>query len=522
MRCITLVVLFSSLFYGFISTASATDRYVPAEYSTIQEAINASVDGDNVFVADGVYTGIGNTNIDLMGKAITVNSINGPESTVIDCNQIGRGFLVVTGEDENTIIEGFKIRNGNTPAWPDGGGGIYCSGSSPAIRFCIFESNFAYFGGGIYFETSASPTIEYCQFIQNSAQYGGALYGKESSTIIRYCEFNLNVANYDGGCLYLYECDPVSLSYSLISNNTAINKSGGGLYDYYSSGTINNCEFIGNIAGGYDGGAINIYDGPLIDGMAIADCFFQNNFAKDDGGAIFTSAGSEPISNCYFDGNSAEDAGGAIYFYIQSESELKNSVFYRNSSPIGGAIYCFWHDTSKPEIKNCTITNNSGGGGIYCASGGMPKIINTILWGNEPQEISGATDPIDVTFSDIQGGYPGVGNIMEDPLFVDPLANNYRLQEDSPCIDKGTLIAALAEDLDGNLRPSGSGYDIGAYEFVSSPAGDFDSDNDVDGSDLFSFAIVFLNNTYPDADLNDDGSITSADIETFSQFFGGL
>jgi hypothetical protein len=206
----------------------------------------------------------------------------------------------------------------------------------------------------------------------------------------------------------------------------------------------------------------------------------------------------------------------------QSESVLKNSVFNRNSGLYGGDIYCFWDASCKPQIVNCTVTNNSGGGGIYCANGGMPKIINTILWGNEPQEILGATDPIDVSFSDIQGGYPGVANLMEDPLFVDPINNNYRLQEDSPCNDKGTSLSAPGEDLDGNIRPSGSGYDMGAYEFVFSATGDFDSDNDVDGSDLYHFCIVFSNQTYPDADLNDDGFINAVDIETFSQFFGGI
>ena len=63
---------------------------------------------------------------------------------------------------------------------------------------------------------------------------------------------------------------------------------------------------------------------------------------------------------------------------------------------------------------------------------------------------------------------------------------------------------------------------MGAYEFVFSATGDFDSDNDVDGSDLYHFCIVFSNQTYPDADLNDDGFINAVDIETFSQFFGGI
>jgi hypothetical protein len=88
-----------------------------------------------------------------------------------------------------------------------------------------------------------------------------------------------------------------------------------------------------------------------------------------------------------------------------------------------------------------------------------------------------------VTYSCIdQPGFAGAdGNIDDDPLFLGPhwddngtpddpfddvwIEEDYRLSASSPCIDTGDPASTLTEDLDGNPRPSGSGYDMGAYEY---------------------------------------------------------
>ena len=86
-------------------------------------------DGDTVLVANGIYVGINNKNLDFKGKAITVRSENGPEKSIIDCEGDGRGFYFHSGESEDSVISGFTIRNGNA----DKGGGIYITHSSPTI-----------------------------------------------------------------------------------------------------------------------------------------------------------------------------------------------------------------------------------------------------------------------------------------------------------------------------------------------------------------------------------------------------
>ena len=89
-------------------------------------------------------------------------------------------------------------------------------------------------------------------------------------------------------------------------------------------------------------------------------------------------------------------------------------------------------------------------------------VTNSILWENSPDELSPYNPDYKITFSDVQGGHGGEGNIDADPLFVGN--GDYHLTELSPCIDRGTYKNAPDYDIEGNIRPQGIGYDMGAYE----------------------------------------------------------
>ncbi len=111
------------------------------------------------------------------------------------------------------------------------------------------------------------------------------------------------------------------------------------------------------------------------------------------------------------------------------------------------------------------------GGAIQCDITLSPKdpiiLKNCILWGNTAPEDSNIYEkekPLIITYSNIQGGHVGAGNINSNPLFVDAVNGDLHLQETSPCIDTGTADGAPADDIIGNPRPAGSGYDMGAYE----------------------------------------------------------
>ena len=134
------------------------------------------VDGDgdiDVLLADGVYRGEGNVNVDFRGKAITVRSLNGPQHTVVDCEFQGRGFRFAGGEDDSSVLNGLTIRNGSVEG--ESGGGIACLNASPHIVNCILTGarTNSYGGGGSCH--AASPTLLNCVIADNAAVFGGGI-----------------------------------------------------------------------------------------------------------------------------------------------------------------------------------------------------------------------------------------------------------------------------------------------------------------------------------------------------------
>jgi Right handed beta helix region len=213
---------------------------------------------------------------------------------------------------------------------------------------------------------------------------------------------------------------------------------------------------------------------------SVLDGFFITNGNGGFGGGISCYAAEPTISNCIITGNTGGFGGGIFLcdWGGDAAATIINCLITDNeSSEAGGGIYC--GDTA-PTIINCTIIGNSttgDGGGIRSYGDASPTVFNTILWANtadgSPDEISvSESSLIDITYSDIQGGdpdnpgspYPGIGNILCDPAFV-RRNGDYHLTGSSCCIDTGTDVGAPDYDIDGDIRPQGNGYDMGADEF---------------------------------------------------------
>lgn len=203
-----------------------------ADFDNIQAAIDDANNGDTVIVADGTYTGTGNYNLDFGGRRITVCSQTGPGSCIIDCQNSGRGFYFHSGENANSVVEGFTIKNGRQ--WQ--GGAIRCISSSPTISNCTIRDNEA-------------VTVDTWLGV------GGAIQCEESMMILSNCRLIDNTSSGDGGalCSYSYSgTGNISIVDCTFVGNSAAAK-GGAVYCYKDNLTLRNCVITDNIAGKFGG-----------------------------------------------------------------------------------------------------------------------------------------------------------------------------------------------------------------------------------------------------------------------------
>ncbi len=445
------------------------DVYVPSQFPTIQDAVDYLWYRGTVWVADGIYTGNGNRDIDFGGRAITVRSVNGPNNCIINCqgsyDEFHRGFVFRNDEDANSVLQGFTITYGfyrRFDPWEtstmanNGGGGVVCIESSPTIRDCIFKWNIGGLGSAVAMSDNSSPMISQCVFSNNkrsSAIFIGSPFTKNSNCkpTITNCVFSNNIGSY-GSAIF--------------------SKPG-------SNVVIANCMFYKN--SGSEGGAINT-NGDFTH-MTITDCVFVENFASNVGGAIINIGKNiATITNCIFSSNRAVQqspyisSGGAIINCYGSEATMTNCVFLDNVANMGGAIEAHY---SHSCIINCTFSENRAtrynqGNALFYWILSDVEVTNCILW-DDGDEIyyeydSDYPSTITVNYSDVQGGYSGEGNIDENPNLA--FSSDYHLMAGSPCIDAGTNSPAgglPATDIDGNPRVINGGgsitADMGAHEY---------------------------------------------------------
>ena len=373
---------------------------------TIQAGVDSAVAGDTVLVTAGTYPQIqqddtGDYSAVQMKSGVVLISAEGPEQTIIDVDTtlVTRNITILHC-DAGTVVDGFTVTGGDAFF----GAGMYVVGGAPRIRGNVFLAAYGGTGGGLAITDGAEPVVSDNLFDQNVAccGVGGAILADGASPEIRGNTF-VGSSGFGGGAIAFLE----------------------------SSGVVAENEFVSNT--GTNGGAIYIQSSAI----EVRDTLFVGNHATTEGGAVaFASSAGTRFINNVVTGNVADGNGGGLI--VQGDS---------------------------PLVSRTTITGNSAisGGGIYCHDNASPTVVNSILWEDfaytGPEIYVDGSSSIEISYSDVENGWPGEGNIDEDPLFALPARRDYRLLWGSPCIDSGHP---------GLLDQDGSRSDMGARSFDQS------------------------------------------------------
>lgn len=469
----SMAVFAASAILGLAASANAAIINVPADQPTIQAAITASVNGDEVVVAPDTY----NETINLGGKAITLRSTdpNDPAvvaSTIIDAQGAGTVISCNSGETASTVVSGFTIIGGSAGS----GGGMRNTNSSPTVTDCIFMANSATFGGGIE-NNNSSPTVTDCIFTGNTASNsgGGMNNFNDSSPSVTNCTFTSNSAGFLGGGMYNFGSSP-TVTGCTFTENLSNNDNGGGMYNSGGNPTVISCAFTGNSAVNRGGGMSNFNTSPTV-----TNCTFTDNTATS-GGGMGNRTSSPVVSFCTFTGNIASDTGGGMYNNLNSFSIVTNSIFTGNSASfLGGGMYNL---NSSPVVAGCTFTANftinfnSGGGGMLNESSNS-IVTNCIFTGNT---------------ATIAGG--GMSNSSSTPIVTNcTFIGNTVIGNGASDVGGGGLFNTSSPSIVTNCTFTGNTADFGGgiFNTLSSPTvtncilwGDTPSEiNNVSGSAPF-------------------------------------
>ena len=202
-----------------------------------------------------------------------------------------------------------------------------------------------------------------------------------------------------------------------------------------------------------------------------ANCVLAGFKITDANNGIYCSGASPTITNCSISAN----VSAGIKLCQSSNPTITNCCIADNA---GAGIEMWAYKAGRvtifnyPIITNCTIAGNLRHG----ISGGIPTITNSIIWANSPQQIADTQGTFSVTYSNVQGGWAGEGNIDTDPLFADPSNGDYHLKSQagrwepssqswviddvtSPCIDAGDSSSPVGLE----PLPNGGIINMGAY-----------------------------------------------------------
>ena len=352
------------------------------------------------------------------------------------------------------------------------GGGVF--GSGTYVR-CSITRNGGTFGGGGHFGTACDLQFIECDISDNLGAsvdadpgIGGGVFGGTLTD----CTISGNFGAYQGGGAHQATLLRCRVSNNRVSDfQDVLPVQGGGT----NQCDLVDCEVFENTAGSFDGFLIHSGDGGGVALGTATNCEIHHNqvFAHGTctgcplqahfgGGGAFAAT----LTDCDVHHNTvtgagnpnAYPAGGGLF-----AGTATRCTIWQNSAPYGGGA-------ADADLENCTVHGNvapGGGGGLAAIvdlNGHASQVHDTILWNDSaPETAQPFTGTLAVSYSNVQGGASGTGNLDSDPLLWAPFSGDFHLKPGSPCIDTG--------DPASPLDPDGSRSDIGAIPYVPGHCG---------------------------------------------------
>ena len=264
---------------------------------------------------------------------------------------------------------------------------------------------------------------------------------------------------------------------------------GGGVYVEGTDPRLDNLVIKNNHSTNFGGGICIKFDSsPSLD-----DILIKNNIADELGGGIYVDYNASPVMNNIEIINNSALHGGGIFVFDSSQVIMNNSLIAQNFAISLYPNYPIYPTEGYGGIEasgatiilnGCTISNNQGGG-MFLKNGTQVTMINSIYWWNESIVLSGGSDQdenmLSASFSNIQYGWEGEGNIDLNPLFCSSESGDYTLAENSPCIGSGENGSNIGKyEIGCGLRYNGPMWHVNN---LSGP-------NSQDGSEDYPFSSI--------------------------------
>ncbi len=397
-------------------------------YVYLDDAINNSLPGDQIWVAAGTYKPGGATpdssstysfphDLEMYGGFTGTETMITERDwelneTILSGDHMGNDIddvYGVTRSDNSlhvmfltdtvstaSVIDGFTVRNGNT------------LDTEADDRRC----------GGIL--TYGAPTVRNCYFTQNYGFFGAALYprGGVDSMVIDNCVFEKNRAGGGGGAVYTFSEGGV-ISNCTFMNNITLASRAGGIYVRVSQ-TVSNCIFEGNEAAVSSGGGLQVLNTTDTAIVHINDCTFQGNVGNWGAAlGVYNATSNVFVDNCEFIGNESNAQGGAATHAFGATVTYSNTLFRLNEAAATGGALFSQNDQTTINLINCTLSENSatttggainmnGSGNNFLTTDTLPELTieNTLFSNNLAIQQGGA-----INFSN--GNFTATNTIFE-------------------------------------------------------------------------------------------------------------